>query len=64
MSKRKYSTDLSTENKKRSIINHFPVYNINKYRGSSPTYKKPVEINSYSIDENRHVWFDDRELVK
>ncbi|CAO3621899.1 unnamed protein product [Cunninghamella blakesleeana] len=64
MSKRKYSTDLPlSENKKqRSISHQFPVYNINRYRGSSPVYKKPVEINSYSIDGNRHVWFDNREL--
>ncbi|KAI9308347.1 RAI1 like PD-XK nuclease-domain-containing protein [Cunninghamella echinulata] len=62
MSKRKLSTDGAYINNKRSIINHLPVYNINKYRGSSPVYKQPVEINSYSIDENRRIWFDNREL--
>lgn len=34
------------------------------YEGSFPVYKQPQELTSYSIDHNRHVWFDNREMVR
>ncbi|CEP09637.1 hypothetical protein [Parasitella parasitica] len=33
------------------------------YQGSFPVYKQPQEITSYSIDHERRVWFDNREMV-
>ncbi|ORY92994.1 RAI1 like PD-XK nuclease-domain-containing protein [Syncephalastrum racemosum] len=33
-----------------------------EYQGHCPAYKQPIELHSYSIDEKRHVWFDNREL--
>lgn len=34
-----------------------------EYEGSFPVYKQPQEVTSYSIDHERHVWFDNREMV-
>jgi hypothetical protein len=34
-----------------------------EYEGSFPVYKQPQEVNSYSIDHERKVWFDNREMV-
>ena len=42
----------------------FPVLSTDRYTGSYPEYRQPVEVNSYSIDADRRVWFDDRQLVK
>lgn len=33
------------------------------YEGSFPVYKQPEEVTSYSIDHERRVWFDNREMV-
>ncbi|KAI7897652.1 RAI1 like PD-XK nuclease-domain-containing protein [Cokeromyces recurvatus] len=40
----------------------FPLGNNYNYEGSFPIYKQPQELVSYSIDHERRVWFDDREL--
>ncbi|KAI7891728.1 RAI1 like PD-XK nuclease-domain-containing protein [Mucor mucedo] len=32
------------------------------YEGSFPVYKQPEEVTSYSIDGERRVWFDNREM--
>ncbi|KAI7868172.1 hypothetical protein BDF14DRAFT_1725080 [Spinellus fusiger] len=45
-----------------SGIHTFPVYPPRSYTGRPPNYRQPVEINSYSIDHQRQVWFDNREL--
>ncbi|ORZ25307.1 RAI1 like PD-XK nuclease-domain-containing protein [Absidia repens] len=62
MSKRKLSFDYSTKNTQPFNRKTFPVLHTDRYAGSSPVYKQPREINSYSIDADRRVWFDDREL--
>ncbi|KAI8076909.1 uncharacterized protein BX664DRAFT_367400 [Halteromyces radiatus] len=62
MTKRRQSIDYTDKRTKHYNMRLFPVYHTDRYRGSSPTYKQPVEINSYSIDADRRVWFDDREL--
>ena len=43
--------------------NTFQIKETKKYEGSFPAYKQPQEINSYSIDAKRQVWFDNREMV-
>ncbi|KAI8059289.1 hypothetical protein BC940DRAFT_328364 [Gongronella butleri] len=40
----------------------FRVQHTSRYQGSFPVYKQPTELTSYSIDHERRVWFDDREL--
>ncbi|KAL0082305.1 hypothetical protein F4703DRAFT_1739362 [Phycomyces blakesleeanus] len=65
MSKRKLSltTNYPNEAKKdRLEVMSFPVRPPASYKGEFPTYAQPAEITSYSIDHNRQVWFDDREL--
>ncbi|KAI7849461.1 hypothetical protein BDC45DRAFT_274041 [Circinella umbellata] len=42
----------------------FRVLSTDRYTGSYPEYRQPIEINSYSIDADRRVWFDNRQLVK
>lgn len=42
----------------------FPVHPLSKYSGNCAVYKQPVEIQSYSIDHERSVHFDDRQLVR
>ncbi|KAJ8663683.1 hypothetical protein O0I10_000932 [Lichtheimia ornata] len=56
------STDLSPAAKRQSTAHSFPVFPSHRYSGKCPEYKQPVEIQSYSIDANRRVWFDQREL--
>jgi hypothetical protein len=41
----------------------FPVHPLSKYNGNCAVYKQPVELLSYSIDHERSVHFDDRQLV-
>ena len=70
MSKRKQSFEESNMESvpkrfHRSVGQHaFPVLSTDRYTGSYPEYRQPVEVNSYSIDADRRVWFDDRQLVK
>ncbi|KAG2214531.1 hypothetical protein INT46_003081 [Mucor plumbeus] len=50
---------------KRRKINPLPSFRLNRtesYQGSFPVYKQPQEITSYSIDHERRVWFDNREM--
>lgn len=52
---------------KRRKINPLPSFRLNRtesYQGSFPVYKQPQEITSYSIDHERRVWFDNREMVR
>ncbi|KAI9499528.1 RAI1 like PD-XK nuclease-domain-containing protein [Zychaea mexicana] len=42
--------------------NSFRVLPAHRYSGRCPEYRQPIEVNSYSIDADRRVWFDDREL--
>ncbi|KAF7723122.1 decapping endonuclease targeting mRNA [Apophysomyces ossiformis] len=67
MSKRKLSSDSiePLQAKRRDEYtkgSRFHVANVGDYDRKLPTYSQPREINSYSIDSDRHVWFDDREL--
>ncbi|KAI9481344.1 MAG: RAI1 like PD-XK nuclease-domain-containing protein [Benjaminiella poitrasii] len=53
------------DDRKRIRLNpdfSFPVKRNEDYEGSFPIYKQPQELTSYSIDHERRVWFDDREL--
>ncbi|KAI8148932.1 RAI1 like PD-XK nuclease-domain-containing protein [Fennellomyces sp. T-0311] len=43
-------------------IESFRVLPSQRYSGGFPDYRQPVEVNSYSIDGDRRVWFDNREL--
>jgi hypothetical protein len=69
MSKRSLNQDYNNHpvSKRQNIddenINIFRIKRTQEYEGSFPVYKQPQEINSYSIDHNRHVWFDNREMV-
>lgn len=73
MSKRSHPSDehphkLEAVHKRRDTDRHktvrtFPVLAPREYSGHCPSYRQPVEIASYSIDADRRVWFDDRELV-
>lgn len=63
MSKRKYSSDHTTKENESFDRKILPVLHSSRYHGPSPVYKQPIEINSYSIDSDRRVWFDNRELV-
>ncbi|KAI8968584.1 RAI1 like PD-XK nuclease-domain-containing protein [Mycotypha africana] len=40
----------------------FRLGNWQEYEGSCPVYKQPKELISYSIDHDRKVWFDNREM--
>ncbi|ORX44911.1 hypothetical protein DM01DRAFT_1295045 [Hesseltinella vesiculosa] len=63
MSKRRASANLtSIRNTGPFSTKQFQVGPSHRYQGRSPVYKQPVEINSYSIDHDRKVWFDNREL--
>lgn len=68
MSKRPHSnSELDESATKRRDTRHvesFSVRPAQHYAGRCAIYKQPVEINSYSIDGERCVWFDDRELVR
>ncbi|KAI9279752.1 RAI1 like PD-XK nuclease-domain-containing protein [Sporodiniella umbellata] len=64
MFKRK-STDFSNEapaGKRASPLASFSLQPNQRYTGSFPVYKQPQELTCYSIDRNRHVWFDSREM--
>ncbi|KAI9317756.1 RAI1 like PD-XK nuclease-domain-containing protein [Dichotomocladium elegans] len=52
----------SPEAKRPMTFSTFPVSSCQSYMGHCPEYKQPVEIQSYSIDGSRRVWFDQREL--
>ncbi|KAI9010805.1 RAI1 like PD-XK nuclease-domain-containing protein [Phycomyces nitens] len=65
MSKRKLSLTSTFPNESKHRMRNlegFPVDYPDSYKGDFPAYKQPTEITSYSIDHNRQVWFDDREL--
>ncbi|CAO0796606.1 unnamed protein product [Mucor circinelloides] len=50
---------------KRRKIDAYPSFRLkhtDAYQGSFPVYKQPQEITSYSIDHERRVWFDNREM--
>ncbi|KAL0146172.1 RAI1 like PD-XK nuclease-domain-containing protein [Mucor lusitanicus] len=50
---------------KKRRIDAYPSFRLNhtdSYQGSFPVYKQPQEITSYSIDHERRVWFDNREM--
>ncbi|CAO3635371.1 unnamed protein product [Mucor fragilis] len=50
---------------KRRRVDAYPSFRLNhteSYQGSFPVYKQPQEITSYSIDHERRVWFDNREM--
>lgn len=64
MSKRSLENSYDDSVIKRSKWNSFQLKNNAEYEGSFPVYKQPREINSYSIDHERRVWFDNREMVK
>lgn len=69
MSKRKLSYDEAQPTEAKRVHHHtmtssFRVAPADSYKGGFPTYAQPREINSYSIDGDRRVWFDDRELVR
>lgn len=68
MSKRPHSDDLEDQStaKRRDTrsTESFAVRPAQHYAGQCAIYKQPIEINSYSIDGERRVWFDDRELVR
>ncbi|KAI8992593.1 RAI1 like PD-XK nuclease-domain-containing protein [Pilobolus umbonatus] len=44
------------------ILSTFFLKQSDDYKGTFPIYKQPQELTSYSIDENRQVWFDNREM--
>jgi hypothetical protein len=54
-----HSKMLKTDGKARLRVLH-----TDQYKGPTPRYEQPREINSYSIDHIRHVWFDNRQLVR
>ncbi|KAG0176423.1 Dom-3 Z [Apophysomyces sp. BC1034] len=67
MSRRKLSSDNSQPVQSKRFARNpqtskFPVAQADAYQGPLPSYSQPREINSYSIDSDRRVWFDDREL--
>ena len=65
MSKR-YLEDDNLHSSKRFQSNRMDSFRVlpsQHYSKGFPDYKQPVEVNSYSIDGKRQVWFDDRELV-
>jgi hypothetical protein len=41
----------------------FALHPLGKYSGDCAVYKQPVELQSFSIDHERTVHFDDRQLV-
>lgn len=45
-------------------VRSFRLKRTQDYEGAFPVYKQPQEVTSYSIDHERHVWFDNREMVK
>jgi hypothetical protein len=52
--------------RKRVKYNSMPSLQVRRsedYEGSFPVYKQPQELTSYSIDFERRVWFDNREMV-
>lgn len=58
--------DQQPPQQKRRKIDAYPSFRLNHtdaYQGSFPVYKQPQEITSYSIDHERRVWFDNREMV-
>lgn len=58
--------DSQRRNKKRKLetsLSSFKLDRTESYQGDFPVYKQPQEITSYSIDHNRRVWFDNREMV-
>lgn len=64
-SKRPISDDEQGPNKETRIeVQTFPMYPLSKYNGNCAVYKQPIEIQSYSIDHERTVHFDDRQLVR
>jgi hypothetical protein len=48
---------------KHNTISPFRIRRTEEYEGSFPIYKQPQELTSYSIDFERRVWFDNREMV-
>lgn len=62
MSKRSLENSCDDSVPKRSKWSSFQLKNNAEYEGSFPVYKQPQEINSYSIDHERRVWFDNREM--
>jgi hypothetical protein len=44
-------------------IYKFSIHPFNRFNKKSVEYKQPVEITSFSYDENRQLHMDDRELV-
>lgn len=65
-SAKRYMDDDEERSNKVSRIEQFsfPVHPLSKYNGNCAVYKQPVEIQSYSIDHERSVHFDDRQLVR
>jgi RAT1-interacting protein len=57
------SEQVSKKPNDNKFLGTFHVKRNEEYEGSFPVYKQPQEINSYSIDHERHVWFDSREMV-
>lgn len=65
MSKRALEHGFESAHKKTAHIakNTFRIKRTQDYEGSFPVYKQPQEVTSYSIDHERRVWFDNREMV-
>lgn len=66
MSKRNFEPEYQRQDAKVQKAHHVQSFRLKRtqdYEGSFPPYKQPQEVTSYSIDHQRHVWFDNREMV-
>ncbi|KAI8356103.1 hypothetical protein EDC96DRAFT_261549 [Choanephora cucurbitarum] len=59
-----YSPSRDAKRRKRTenVANCFKLENNETYEGACPVFQQPRELTSYSIDHNRRVWFDNREM--
>ncbi|KAI9267520.1 RAI1 like PD-XK nuclease-domain-containing protein [Helicostylum pulchrum] len=65
MSKRNFEPEYQRQDVKIQKSQHVQSFRLKRtqdYEGSFPAYKQPQEVTSYSIDHQRHVWFDNREM--
>ncbi|KAI8050035.1 RAI1 like PD-XK nuclease-domain-containing protein [Thamnidium elegans] len=64
MSKRNFEAEYQRQDVKiqKTHVQSFRLKRTQDYEGGFPAYKQPQEVTSYSIDHQRHVWFDNREM--
>lgn len=55
--------DSSVAKSPRFEEHKFELHPLGKYTGDCAVYKQPVELQSFSIDHERTVHFDNRQLV-